>query len=95
MGKASAAIGSGGLKEVWLISRTLSDGAETIFWQQSWLWLAGPHDMVRQHSIVCWSADIAMQSANCVSRMKLAAATKDVILRNIQSVILNVASIRF
>jgi type II secretory pathway component PulL len=75
---------SGALKEIWLVSRTLSVCGDTIFLQQSWPWLAGSHDIVRQHSIVCWSADIAMQSANCASRMKLAAATKDVIFRNIR-----------
>ena len=39
--------------------------------------------MVRQHFIDYWSADMAMQSATCIRRMKLAATAKDVILRNI------------
>jgi hypothetical protein len=80
----SAVIAAGALKGTWTAGRTLGACAETIFLQQSCVWFAGLHGMVRQHFIVCWSADIAMQSATCISRRKLAAATKDVILRNIR-----------
>jgi hypothetical protein len=82
-GNGSTVIASGALRSTWEIGRTLGVCAETIFLQQSWARFAGLHGMVWQHFIVCWSADIAMQSANCASRMKLAATTRVVILRNI------------
>lgn len=84
MGIASEVIAAGAMRGAWTIGRKPGACAETILLQQSWLWLAGLHGIVRQHFIVCWSADIAMQSANCISRRKLAAATDDVILRNIR-----------
>jgi hypothetical protein len=58
MGRGFTVIATGALRGRWGIGRTLSVCAETIFLQQSCLWFAGLHDMVRQHFIVCSSVDI-------------------------------------
>lgn len=85
---------AGGLLTVcWTPGSALGPCEETIFLQQSWLWLAGLHGMVPQHCMVCWSADTVRQSANCTSRAKLAASNRDAILRIIPS-ILAVSNIR-
>ena len=58
---------------------------ETMFLQQSCLWLEGWQGIVRQHFMACWSADMAWHSESCITKATLAATRNDVILRNIRS----------
>src|SRR6202034_3806582 len=82
-GSGPAGTARGMLRGALWLGRTLAVWGETMFLQQSCLWLDGLQGIVRQHFMACWSWVMARHSAKGTASRRLTATTKDVSLRSI------------